>query len=48
VNLCVGKEGEKRYMVAVIEQKNPAVEEHRRFVPLWVTTFTTASYVELE
>jgi hypothetical protein len=36
VNLCVGKEGEQRYMVAVIEQKNSAVEEYRRrrFVPL--------------
>jgi hypothetical protein len=35
VNLCVGEEGEQRYMVAVMEQKNPAVEEHHhRFVPL--------------
>jgi len=34
VDLRVGKEGEQRYMVAIMEQKNPAVEEHRRFVPL--------------
>ena len=31
----VGKEAEQKYMVAVIEQKNPAVgEPNHRFVPL--------------
>ena len=34
VDLWIGKEGEQRYMVAVMEQKNPAMEEHHHFVPL--------------
>ena len=34
MKLCVSKEVEQKYMVAVIEQKNPAVEEHHHFVPL--------------
>jgi hypothetical protein len=35
VDLWIYKEGEQKYMVAVMEQKNPPMEEHhRRFLPL--------------
>ncbi|MFL6356842.1 MAG: hypothetical protein ACJ71C_09845 [Nitrososphaeraceae archaeon] len=34
MDLWVGKQGEQRYMVSVIEEKNPPMEEHRRFIPL--------------
>jgi hypothetical protein len=34
VDLWIGKDGDQRFMVAVMEQKNPPKEEHHRFLPL--------------